>query len=232
MNFWEPWPITTSIWLVTAAAGGLLLCIPLSRLAFQLPRRLDPTLSREQTALHRRYRALFVLLTLLCAIVCAWRFGATPAGAAAILFSVGLLALAWIDAETGYLPDALTLSLLWLGLLVNVNGTFSALPDAVIGAAAGYVALWLLNAGFYIFTHRQGMGRGDFKLLAALGAWLGWMSLPWLLLVASLLALFIALVRRIYGQLQAGAPFSFGPYLAVAGIAALVTLTPPVLRFF
>lgn len=217
---------------MTAVVFALLISFPLSKLAFILPRHLDPSLGSEPTSGHRNLRALFVLLTLSSAAVCAWRFGATTASLAAMGFSACLLTLAWIDAETGFLPDALTLPLLWTGLLVNINGTFASLADAVIGAAAGYLSFWLLNAAFFAFTRRQGMGRGDFKLLAALGAWLGWTSLPWLLLVASVLALIVAFARRLAGRLQAGESFSFGPYLALTGIAALINLTPPIMPFF
>lgn len=102
-----------------------------------------------------------------------WRWQLTPAAVAACVFIAGTALLAWIDAETGYLPDRLTLPLLWLGLLVNLDHSFSSLPLAVIGAALGYSLLWLLNHVFLLLTGRTGMGYGDFKLLAALGAWLG-----------------------------------------------------------
>jgi len=110
-------------------------------------------------------------------------------------------------------------------LLVNLGGAFTALPDAVLGAAAGYLALWCVCYVFLLFTGRMGMGHGDFKLLAALGAWLGWASLPWILLVSSSLALFAALALRLAGRLKAGEPLRFGPYLAAAGILALLRLS-------
>lgn len=221
---WTPWNIDFTLWLVLIAALAMVLCLPLSRLAYRLPRSLDSDISARVTKVHRLYRRGFWAGSILVALGCAWRFGATPVAIAALIYGLALLALAWIDAETGFLPDALTLALLWLGLLANLGGAFSPLPDAVIGAAAGYMSLWLISGAFLLVTGRRGMGNGDFKLLAALGAWLGWMPLPWILLVASLLALFVALLRRLAGQLNAGDPFSFGPYLAVVGLAALLRL--------
>src|SRR5690606_37910152 len=106
----------------------------------------------------------------------------------------------------------------------DLGDTFAMLPDAVVGAAAGYLALWLICGCFQLATGRQGMGRGDFKLLAALGAWLGWAPLPSILLISSLLALTVALLRRLAGRIKAGESFSFGPYLALAGMATLLRL--------
>src|SRR5690606_17526444 len=163
--------------MLIAAVFALALCLPLSRLAYRLPRALDPGLPDHGSALHRFHRAAFWLASPLLALCCAWRFGATPAAVAALVYVVVLLALAWMDAETGFLPDLLTLPLLWLGLLVNLGGAFAPLDGAVVGAAGGYMALWLICGAFLLATGRQGMGHGDFKLLAALGAWLGWMPL-------------------------------------------------------
>src|SRR3546814_9337709 len=106
-----------------------------------------------------------------------------------------------------------------LGLLVNVGGTFSMLADAVVGAAAGYLVLWLICGAFLLMTGRQGMGNGEFKLLAAMGAWLGWESLPWVMLISSLLVLTIVLLTRMAGGLTAGGVFSFGLYLASDGVS-------------
>ncbi len=224
MGFWTVWDIGPATAAVAALALAFILSVPLARAAYRLPRLLDASIASEPSPGHKRYRTGFWVAAPILALVCSWRYGATPATVAAIVFVVMLLALAWVDAETGFLPDMLTIPLLWLGLLVNVGNTFSMLPDAVLGAAGGYLVLWIICAGFLLATGRQGMGYGDFKLLGALGAWLGWASLPWILLVSSLLALSIALVRRMAGRLKAGEPFSFGPYLAVAGIAALLRL--------
>lgn len=221
---WVPWEIAWPIWLPIAAAFALALSLPLGRVAYRLPRQLDSSLPTEISRLHRYYYLGLRVMAPVLATVCAWRFGATPAAVVAIVYVVVLLTLAWIDAETGFLPDIMTLSLLWLGLLVNLTGTFAPLADAVVGAAAGYLSLWLICGAFKLVTGRQGMGHGDFKLLAALGAWLGWMQLPSLLLIASLLALAVSLARRAIRHLNAGDAFSFGPYLAVVGIFALVKL--------
>lgn len=224
MDMWTIWNFERTAVVLAAVAFALLLSMPLSRAAYRLPRALDTQIPAQPPRTHRLYRAVFWVTAPILAVLCTWRFGATPATAAAIVYVVMLLALTWIDAETGLLPDLLTIPLLWLGLLVNLGGTFSMLADAVVGAALGYLALWVICGFFLLLTGRQGMGHGDFKLLAALGAWLGWAPLPWILLSSSLLALTIALLRRIAGRMKAGEPFSFGPYLAIAGIAALLRL--------
>lgn len=224
MGFWTTWNIEPTAAALVAVALALMVSMPLSRVAYWLPRALDTRIPAEPPGTHRRYRAGFWVTAPVLALLCVWRFGATPAMAAAIVYVVTLLALAWIDAETGLLPDLLTIPLLWLGLLVNLGGAFSMLADAVMGAALGYLTLWAICGVFLLLTGRQGMGHGDFKLLAALGAWLGWAPLPWIVLISSLLALTIALLRRMAGRMKAGEPFSFGPYLAIAGIAALLRL--------
>src|SRR5690606_16810250 len=119
-------------------------------------------------------RVGLLLVSVPFAAACVWAFGATPAAAAAIVFILVVLTLAWIDSDTGLLPDVLTLPLLWLGLLVNLNGGFVSLQDAVLGAMAGYGVLWVIYQSFLLCTGREGLGYGDFKLLAAMGAWLGW----------------------------------------------------------
>ncbi len=158
----------------------------------------------------------------LLAAACGWRFGATPAALAATACLISLLALAWIDARTGLLPDALTLPLLWAGLLVNLGGGFAPLRDAVLGAAVGYLCLWLLYQVFLRLTGREGMGYGDFKLTAALGAWLGWQALPAVLLAASLGGLCFALWLRAAGRAVPGQHLVFGPWLALAGGGVLL----------
>jgi leader peptidase (prepilin peptidase)/N-methyltransferase len=137
-----------------------------------------------------------------------------------------LLALACIDADTQLLPDALTLPLLWGGLISAAAGwSQTALAGALWGAVAGYTLLWLVQQGFGLVTGKQGIGQGDFKLLAALGAWLGWQALLPLLLLASLSGAVVGLGLRWSGRLGAGQPLAFGPYLAMAG-AALMWLAP------
>jgi leader peptidase (prepilin peptidase) / N-methyltransferase len=153
----------------------------------------------------------------------AWRFGPTLAALAAALFVWFTIALAFIDQHTGYLPDDLTLPLAWIGLLANLGGAFVPLADAVIGAVAGYLFLWSVNAAFRLVRGVDGMGYGDFKLYAAVGAFLGWKLLPLVILLASLVGL-------ASGSLQMYAArrgwdwkfrFHFGPYLALAGVIAM-----------
>lgn len=142
--------------------------------------------------------------------------GPTPAGLLACLFTWALLALALIDQQQGLLPDDITLPMLWLGLAVNLFGVFASLEDALIGAMAGYLCLWCLYWAYLLATGKQGMGHGDFKLLAMLGAWLGWQSLLPILLVSSLTGLGAGLWRLARGA-RRDQPFPFGPYLALAG---------------
>lgn len=163
-----------------------------------------------------RYPLLELTAGLLAAAV-AVRFGPGFAAAAAIGLSLTLLVLTRIDIDHMLLPDAITLPGIWVGLLVNLNGTFTDLHSAVIGAVAGYLALWLVYHLFKWLTGKEGMGYGDFKLLALLGAWLGWQALPACVLLASLVGTaygLTAIVLRGQGRQQ---PFPFGPFLAVAG---------------
>lgn len=219
---WTAWDLGPAVAFAAAAMFALFLAALLDRAAYRLPRALDARIPGGRSRSHQRYRACFWVAGPLLAMLYAWHFGPTPAAAAAIVYTAALLALAWIDAETGLLPDMLTQPLLWLGLLVNLNGAFASLPDAVLGAVAGYITPWCICRLFLLATGRVGMGQGDFKLLAALGAWLGWMSLPWVMLVSSSLALAAALALRWAGRMKAGDPLRFGPYLATAGIVALL----------
>jgi leader peptidase (prepilin peptidase)/N-methyltransferase len=154
---------------------------------------------------------------------CAWRFGPSLAALGAALFVWVTIALAFIDQETGLLPDSLTLMLLWAGLLINLPGTFAGLPDAVVGAAAGYVSLWLVFWGFKLLTGKEGMGYGDFKMNAAVGAFVGWKLLPLVILLSSLVGLVFGALQMFAARRkwEAGFRFHFGPYLAIAGIIAL-----------
>lgn len=133
-----------------------------------------------------------------------------------------LLALAFIDADTQLLPDNLTLPLLWGGLLFNLLTGTVPLAEAVIGAMAGYLSLWLLFHGFKLATGKEGMGYGDFKLLAALGAWLGWALLPLVILLSSLVGALVGVGLILLAKHGRGQPLPFGPYLAVAGWVALI----------
>ena len=168
-----------------------------------------------------RYPAIELLSCALFA-ACAVRFGATPIALAAMGLSAALVALAWIDLESTLLPDVLTQPLLWAGLLVNLFGAFTSLQTAVIGAVAGYLFLWVIFHVFRLLTGREGMGQGDFKLLAALGAWFGIEALPMLLLSASLVGVLIGGALTLTGRASRGQPLPFGPYLALAGLVMLL----------
>jgi len=172
-------------------------------------------------AISWRYPAIEILTAGLFA-ACAWRYGATPVALFAMGLSAMLVALAWIDFESTLLPDALTQPLVWAGLLVNLFGAFTTLPLAVGGAVAGYVFLWVIFHVFRLLTGREGMGYGDFKLLAALGAWFGVESLPMVLLAASLVGVLIGGLLTMSGRAGRGQPLPFGPYLALAGIVMLL----------
>jgi leader peptidase (prepilin peptidase)/N-methyltransferase len=166
------------------------------------------------------------LVTAVLFAACAWRWGLGASALVWAAFAATLLALACIDADTQLLPDALTLPLLWGGLISAAAGwSQTALADALWGAVAGYTLLWLVQQGFGLVTGKQGIGQGDFKLLAALGAWLGWQALLPLLLLASFSGAVVGLGLRWSGRLGAGQPLAFGPYLAMAG-AALMWLAP------
>jgi len=166
---------------------------------------------------------LVELLAGVGAAYCTWRFGASMTALGATLFIWFTIALAVIDQETGLLPDDLTLPLVWLGLLVNLAGAFVPLPDAVIGAAAGYLSLWLVYQGYKLLTGKEGMGYGDFKMNAAVGAFLGWKMLPLVILLSSFVGLLFGALQMFAarGRWDASFKFHFGPYIAVAGIVAM-----------
>ena len=173
-----------------------------------------------KTAISPRYPIVEATTGLLFAL-CAWSFGPTWQALAAMVLVAVLIALTAIDLDTQLLPDGMTLPLLWLGLLVNLGHLFARLPDAVIGAAAGYLALWSIYWLFKLATGKEGMGYGDFKLLAALGAWFGWQALPMLLLVSSVVGAAVGIVVIALRRGQGGTAIAFGPYLAIAGILTL-----------
>ena len=150
-----------------------------------------------------------------------WRFGLTWKGGAACVFLWMLLALTFIDFDTQLLPDNMTLPLLWAGLIANLGGLFVTLPDAVLGAIAGYLALWAVYWLFRLIRGKEGMGYGDFKLLAALGAWLGWQMLPLIILLSSVVGAAIGISLIVFKGRDHSVPLAFGPYLAIAGGIAL-----------
>jgi len=153
----------------------------------------------------------------------AWHFGFGAAAFGGALFIWCTIALAFIDHATGYLPDDITLPLLWAGLLLNAFGTFVPLFDAVIGAAAGYLSLWLIYWAYRLATGKEGMGYGDFKMNAAIGAFLGWKLLPLVILVSSVVGLLFGVAQMIAARRgwDAAFRFHFGPYLAIAAIVAM-----------
>ena len=185
------------------------------------------------THISARY-PLVELASGMLALLVAWHYGAGWQTGAALVFTWGLLALTLIDLETQLLPDVITLPLLWLGLLVNLNGLFVPLSQAVIGAAAGYLSLWLVYHAFRLLTGKEGMGYGDFKLLAALGAWFGWQLLPLTILLSSLVGAVVGIGLMVLKRHEREVPIPFGPYLAAAGWISLLwgaALTGAYLRF-
>jgi len=156
------------------------------------------------------------------ALLMAWRFGPTGAAALAMVFAWALLALTFIDFDTQLLPDDITLPLLWLGLLANAFGAFTDLRSAVFGAAGGYLILWLVYWGFRLIAKKEGMGYGDFKLLAALGAWTGWQVLPFIIVVSAGTGAVLGGFLLWRSKSGADTRIPFGPYLALGGIAGLI----------
>jgi leader peptidase (prepilin peptidase)/N-methyltransferase len=168
-----------------------------------------------------RYPAVELLAGVLAVLV-AMRFGYSAALVPALLFTWALVALAFIDFDTQFLPDDITLPLLWLGLLVNAFGLFVDLRSAVFGAAAGYLILWSVYWGFRILAKKEGMGFGDFKLLAAIGAWTGWQVLPFVILVSAGLGAVIGSIGLWLSKRGTDTRIPFGPFLAFAGVAGIL----------
>ena len=174
-----------------------------------------------KTPISRRYPIVELLTGALSGFI-ARHFGFGMAAAGALLFTWAMIALTFIDLDTFFLPDSITLPLLWLGLLFNINATFVGLSSAVIGAVAGYLSLWSVYWAFKWATGKEGMGYGDFKLLAAIGAWLGWTMLPLTILLSSLVGAAIGIVLIVFAGRGRSVPIPFGPYLAIAGMIALL----------
>jgi len=172
-----------------------------------------------------RYPLVEALTGVLAACAIA-QYGATAAGLGAMLLTFFLIALAFIDLDTQLLPDDLTLPLLWLGLLFNLGGTFVPIADAVAGAMAGYGVLWSVFWLFKLVTGKEGMGYGDFKLLAALGAWFGWQALPSIILLSSAVAAVVGIALIVFARHRREVPIPFGPYLVGAGLLALYFAQP------
>ena len=173
-----------------------------------------------KAAISPRYPLVEALTALLSAYA-GWHFGFTLAAAGALLFIWAMVALSFIDFDTQLLPDDITLPLLWTGLLFNLGGTFTDLRSAVIGAIAGYLALWSVYWAFKLVTGKEGMGYGDFKLLSAIGAWFGYQLLPLTILLSSLVGAAVGVSLIILARQGREVPIPFGPYLAAAGVLAM-----------
>lgn len=162
------------------------------------------------------------LLSAALALIVAFQFGATYQALALIILSYALIALTFIDLKHQLLPDDLTLSFLWIGLIVNMFGLFTDLQSAVIGALAGYLSLWCINYVFKLIKKTDGMGHGDFKLFALFGAWLGWPMLPFVLLASAGVGAIVSIALILTKKMERENPIPFGPYLAAAGFVAAV----------
>ncbi len=176
-----------------------------------------------RASISARYPAVELLTALLVA-ACAWRFGVGWEAVMAVVLTFGLVPITFIDAETQLIPDAIVLPLMWLGLAMSlfhpVAGSetlFIAPRDAIVGAMAGYLSLWSVYQLFKLVTGKEGMGYGDFKLLAALGAWLGWQQLPSIILMSALVGAVVGLSLMVFRKHDRSVPIPFGPYLAAAG---------------
>ena len=175
-----------------------------------------------RTPISIRYPGVELLTAALFAW-CGWHWGLTWTAFAWCGFSAALVALTFIDWDTTLLPDDITLPLLWAGLCAAALGvTQTSLPDALWGAVAGYLSLWLVYWMFKLVTGKEGMGYGDFKLYAALGAWLGWQALIAVILMASVIGAVIGIGIKIFGKLREGGYVPFGPFLAIAGVTAMI----------
>ena len=173
-----------------------------------------------KTGISARYPLVEALTGALSGYI-AWRYGVSWQTLGALVFVWAMIALAFIDLDTFYLPDDITLPLVWLGLLVNLGGVFVDLQSAVIGAIGGYLALWTVFWSYKLATGKDGMGYGDFKLLAAIGAWLGWKMLPVVILLSSFAGAIVGISLIVFARHGRNVPIPFGPYLVVGGLIAL-----------
>lgn len=183
-----------------------------------------------KTAISMRYPLIEALTGLLIGLV-SWKFGYTSITLFAWIFTFALISLTFIDFDTQLLPDDITLPLLWLGLLFNLNNGFTDIKSAVIGVIAGYLILWSIYWAFKLVTGKEGMGYGDFKLLAAIGAWFGWQLLPAVILLSSVLGAVIGISLIVFTKRGREIPMPFGPFLAIGGIVALF-LGPQLASFY
>jgi len=176
--------------------------------------------SQCNTSISLRYPIMEALTGIISGFI-AWHFGYGLITVAAFIFVWSMIALAFIDLDTQLLPDDITLPLLWIGLLINLDNGFTDISSAVIGAASGYLFLWLIYWCFKIATGKEGIGYGDFKLLAVIGAWFGWKMLPLVILLSSLAGAVIGVGLIIIAKHKRDTPIPFGPYLVGGGLIAL-----------
>ncbi len=162
------------------------------------------------------------LLTAVLSLAVAWHFGFSWQALAALLLTWSLIAMSVIDIKLQLLPDVLILPLIWLGLMLNLNGWFTDIESAIYGAVAGYLSLWFIFHLFLLITGKEGMGYGDFKLFALFGAWLGWQMLPQILLVSAVVGAISGLGMILFLGRDKAVPIPFGPYLAAAGWIAML----------
>ena len=162
------------------------------------------------------------IVTAILSVICAWKFGVSIQALAAIFITWCLIALSGIDFDTHLLPDSITLPLMWFGLIASLIPIFAGPTDAIVGAAAGYMSLWLIYWAFKLLTGKEGMGYGDFKLLAALGAWFGWQALPMIVLLSSVVGAVVGLTLIVAMGRDKQVPMPFGPFLAAAGWLAMI----------
>ena len=174
-----------------------------------------------EAGISARYPIIEFITAVLVSVL-AWHFGPTLQFLFSAILTFCLVALTGIDLDEMLLPDQITLPLLWLGILVNLNGIFVPLDESIIGAMVGYLSLWSVFWLFKLATGKEGMGYGDFKLLAVFGAWLGWQSLPLIILLSSLVGAFVGISLIITKRLDSANPIPFGPYIAVAGWISLI----------
>ncbi len=174
-----------------------------------------------KTPISIRY-PLVEFLSATLAVIVAWKFGFSFQSAMAILLTWSLICLSFIDYDHQYLPDNITLPFLWLGLFLNLNNLYVNLSSAVLGAIVGYLLLWSVYQVFRLVTGKEGMGYGDFKLLAMLGAWLGWQALPAIILISTLVGSVIGVSLILFKRHDRNHPIPFGPYLAIAGWIVLL----------
>ncbi len=161
-------------------------------------------------------------LTAVIVVWILWVYGFTLAGFGFSVLSLGLIALTFIDLDQQILPDNITLPLLWLGLLFSLSVSFITPEDAILGATAGYLLLWLVGGAYKLLRHREGIGQGDYKLLALLGAWTGWQTLPFILLLSSVIGAIVGITLILFRRHSMQKPIPFGPYLCLAGFSVLI----------